>query len=234
MKLKMNNSFDTYQRFFDILFSTIAIIAFIPLFITISIILIIISGDGVIYRQKRVGIGGKLFNVYKFVTMLKNSEQRGSGTITLKNDSRVFPFGKFLRKTKINELPQLFNILKGDMSIIGPRPIPTKHFLLYSEEAQENIKNTKPGLSGLGSIIFRDEERILERIKSNKKEFFNKHISPYKGEIETWYIENNSLSLYFILIWTTIKVVLFPNYKINYQRNFKNIPTPPMKLKALL
>jgi lipopolysaccharide/colanic/teichoic acid biosynthesis glycosyltransferase len=234
MKFKMNDSFYTYQRFFDILFSTIAIVIFTPLFLVVSIILITVSGDGVIYRQKRVGLNGELFNIYKFITMIKNSEQMGTGTITLKNDSRVFYFGKFLRKTKINELPQLFNILKGDMSIIGPRPQDIISFNEFDSAEQEVIKQIKPGLSGIGSIFFRDEEEIINRVEIDKKNFYKEYLSPYKGKIEAWYVENKNISLYFILIWITIKTVLFPNYRVNYQKRFKNIPTPPMELKVLL
>jgi len=222
------------QRFFDILFSLLAIILLLPIFIVVSIVLLVVSGDGVIYTQKRVGLNAKVFGVYKFVTMVKDSEILGSGIITVKNDSRVFPFGKFLRKTKINELPQLFNIVKGDMSIIGPRPVPEKHFLHYTENAQENIKRIKPGLSGLGSIVFRDEEEILEKVANDKVEFYDRLISPYKGKVETWYVENTNIFLYFKLIWMTIKVVIFPNHKINFQESFKNMPTPPNELRVLL
>jgi lipopolysaccharide/colanic/teichoic acid biosynthesis glycosyltransferase len=222
------------QRFFDIIFSLLAILLLSPVFIVASVVLLVVSGDGIIYTQKRIGLDGKVFGVYKFVTMIKDSEILGSGIITIKNDSRVFPFGKFLRKTKINELPQLFNIVKGDMSIIGPRPVPEKHFLHYEKSVQENIKRIKPGLSGLGSIIFRDEEEILEKVNRNQVEFYDLFISPYKGKIETWYVENTNIFLYFKLIWITIKVVIFPNHKINFQESFKNIPTPPNELKVLL
>jgi lipopolysaccharide/colanic/teichoic acid biosynthesis glycosyltransferase len=222
------------QRFFDIIFSLLAILLLSPVFIVASIILIVVSGDGIIYRQKRVGINGELFGIYKFVTMIKDSEFQGSGTITLKNDSRVFPFGKFLRKTKINELPQLFNILKGDMSIIGPRPQDIIGFKAFNKKEQEIIKQVKPGLSCIGPIFFRDEDEILEKVKSDKVEFYNLHLSPYKGKIEAWYVENKTLKLYFQLIWLTVKVVLFPDKKINYQKEFKNIPTIPKELKALV
>jgi len=230
--MKLNNII--YQRGLDIIFSLLAIIIFLPILITLSIILSIISKDRIIYKQKRVGINGNLFDIYKFTTMLENSEKIGTGIITLKNDSRVFPFGKFLRKTKFNELPQLFNILKGDMSIIGPRPMPEEHFIRYSSIAQKNLKQIKPGLSGLGSIIFRNEDEILSKVKNNKINFYNSYISPYKGEIEIWYVKNRNLSLYFILICLTIKVVLFPKYKIDYQKKFQNIPVPPRELEVAL
>ena len=222
------------QRFFDIIFSMLAIVVFAPILMVVSVVLTVVSGDGILYRQKRVGINGEIFDIYKFVTMIKNSEFQGSGTVTLKNDSRVFPFGKFLRKTKINELPQLFNILLGDMSIIGPRPQDIIGFKLFNLIEQKIITQVKPGLSGVGPIFFRDEDEILEKVRSNKVEFYDKHLSPYKGKVEAWYVENRDLSLYFKLIWMTVKVVLIPNYKINYQKVFKNIPTPPHELQPLL
>ena len=94
--------------------------------------------------------------------MLKNSPSIGAGEITLKNDPRVLPFGRFLRKTKINELPQLFNILLGHISLVGPRPMVPNTFLKYSPKAQSELQKVRPGLTGIGSIIFRDEEKFLE------------------------------------------------------------------------
>jgi lipopolysaccharide/colanic/teichoic acid biosynthesis glycosyltransferase len=120
------------------------------------------------------------------------------------------------------------------MSIIGPRPQDIIGFNAFNPKEQEIIKQSKPGLSCIGPIFFRDEDEILDRVTIDKNRFYNECLSPYKGEIEAWYVTNRNLSLYFILIWMTIRVVLFPNYKINYQRNFKNMPTPPMKLQALL
>ena len=222
------------QRFFDVVFSMFAIVVFAPILLVVSVVLLVVSGDGIVYRQKRVGINGEIFDIYKFVTMIKNSELQGSGTITLKNDSRVFPFGKILRKTKINELPQLFNILLGDMSVIGPRPQDIIGFKLFNLTEQKVITRVKPGLSGVGPIFFRDEDEILEKVRINKVEFYDNHLSPYKGKVEAWYVENRDLPLYFKLIWMTVKVVLIPNYKVNYQKVFKNIPTPPHELQPLL
>ena len=120
-----------------------------------------VSGEGeIFFLQNRVGRGGKDFKLYKFATMLKDSPKIGTGTISMKNDPRVLPVGKILRKTKINELPQLINVLVGDMSIIGPRPLTLKSFDLYSLDVQQAIKKVKPGLSGVGSIVFRKEEDI--------------------------------------------------------------------------
>jgi lipopolysaccharide/colanic/teichoic acid biosynthesis glycosyltransferase len=113
--------------------------------------------------QERVGKGGTSFKLFKLATMLKDSPNIGSGEITVKNDPRVLPLGRFLRKSKINELPQLWNILSGDMSVVGPRPMVADTYAHYSQEAQDILNSVRPGLTGLGSIIFRDEESFLDQ-----------------------------------------------------------------------
>jgi len=222
------------ERFFDIIFSSLAIVFLSPILIVVAIVLKV-SKNNIIYRQQRVGLGGEYFDVYKFTTMVENSENMGSGTITLKNDSRVLPIGKLLRKSKLNELPQLFNILKGNMSIIGPRPQDREGFNAFGKEEQEIIIKVQPGLSGIGSIFFRDEEEIIERTKvEDKNHFYIETISPYKGKIEAWYVENKSIFLYFSLIIMTLYVVVSPDNKINYSKKFKNFPSPPKELKEFL
>ncbi|HIM94209.1 MAG TPA: sugar transferase, partial [Campylobacterales bacterium] len=177
------------QRFFDIIFSALAIITLSPILLVVTIILKV-TGNDVLYRQRRVGLGGEYFDIYKFTTMVKNSENMGAGAITLKDDIRVLPIGKFLRKSKINELPQLFNILKGDMSLIGPRPQDRLGFNAFNKDEQDTIIQVRPGLSGIGSIFFRDEEEMMERANvEDKKRFYIESISPYKGKIEAWYVE---------------------------------------------
>ena len=114
------------QRSFDILFSCISIIVLLPVLSLIILILSITGEREIFYKQNRIGQNRISFELWKFATMYKNSEKKGAGTVTLKNDFRVLPFGKFLRKTKLNELPQLFNIFIGDMSVIGPRPLHQK------------------------------------------------------------------------------------------------------------
>ena len=141
------------QRFFDILFSSLAILVLSPLFIPVILILKF-SGEGeVFYKQKRVGKSMKEFDLLKFATMLKDSENLGTRDITIANDPRILPFGKILRKTKINELPQLINILFGDMSVVGPRPLVMNTFKQYDGGSQKIISSVKPGLSGIGSIF---------------------------------------------------------------------------------
>jgi lipopolysaccharide/colanic/teichoic acid biosynthesis glycosyltransferase len=198
------------QRFFDIVFSLSAIIMLSPLIIPITLILRLTGEGEVFFRQSRVGKNKINFKLLKFATMLKNSENIGAGTVTLKDDFRVLPVGKFLRKTKLNELPQLFNILLGDMSVIGPRPLHKKQFSFYLSKDQDIISSTTPGLSGVGSIIFRDEEKILQN-SEDPDLTYKLQITPEKAILEKWYISNKSLFLYFKLIILTVMAILFPN-----------------------
>ncbi len=195
-------------RLFDILFSSLAIAFLLPVLVPCALILKFTGEKEIFYFQERIGKNKRKFSLYKFTTMLKNSENIGSGTITIKDDPRVLPFGKFLRSTKINELPQLINILIGDMSIIGPRPLLEKQFSMYDINDQEIICSVRPGLSGVGSVIFRDEENMLSKA-SNPHEFYKKNITPYKAYLEKWFVEEKSLFLYFKLIVVTVIVVIF-------------------------
>lgn len=219
------------QRLFDVLFSSIAIFLLLPLLLPVILILRFTGEREIFYLQKRVGKGGKTFNVIKFATMLKNSPNLGSGTITLQDDPRVLPFGKFLRKSKINELPQLFNILIGEMSVVGPRPLTYETFSAYTENVQKVVTRVTPGLSGLGSIIFRDEESLLSNSKSSI-DFYNLFIAPYKGELERWYVNNQSIKVYFILILLTVQVVIFPKSRLVWSL-LPDLPEPPAELKML-
>lgn len=195
------------QRFFDVLFSFIAIITLSPIIFLTSIILKFTGEGEIFYLQDRIGKNQKSFKLIKFATMVKNSEKIGAGTVTVRNDPRVLPFGRILRITKVNELPQLFNIFAGDMSVIGPRPLLSKQFSMYSEEDKKIISSVRPGLSGVGSIVFRDEEKLLSK-ELDPLEFYQKKISPHKAYLEKWYVENNSIYLYFKLIILTVYVVI--------------------------
>lgn len=223
---------DSIIRFFDIFFSALAIIVFSPIFIIVMLVLKFTGEHEVFYVQQRIGKDGKYFGLLKFATMLKDSANIGTGEITLSNDTRVLPFGKVLRKTKINELPQLINILKGDLSIIGPRPQTMKYYNAFNEKDKEAIKTIRPGLSGIGSVVFRDEEKLLENI-NDPVEFDLKIITPYKGELEKWFVKNKSIYLYFLLIILTVVAVLFPN-KLKIFNQIKDLPEPPKELKNIL
>ena len=212
------------KRLLDIITSLLALIILAPLLLPIVIILRFSAEGYVFYFQDRIGKNRVNFKIIKFATMLKDSPNLASGSITLSGDWRVTKPGKFLRKTKINELPQIINILKGDISLVGPRPLVTKTFTAYNEEVQSKIYNVKPGLTGIGSIIFRDEESIISAITDeDPHEFYKRVIAPYKGELEMWYQLNNSFFLDLQLIFMTAWVILVPTSKL-YEKWFKDLP----------
>lgn len=216
--------YKTTKRLFDILMSLIAILCLSWLLIPIIIILLCTGEHYIFYKQMRVGRGGKLFGVLKFATMLKDSPNIGTGLVTTRNDPRVFPFGRFLRKTKLNEIPQLFNVLGGSMSIVGPRPMVQPDYDAYSEEAKQCYNDITPGLSGIGSKVFRDEEYYISLAK-DPMGFLRNIIQPFKGELEIWYHQNRSLWVDFLIIFLTVWVVLFPKSELVY----KIFPTLPRK-----
>jgi lipopolysaccharide/colanic/teichoic acid biosynthesis glycosyltransferase len=209
-------------RFFDVLFSTIAIIILLPFMLPIMVALKLTGEHYIFYGQTRVGRYGKDFKLLKFVTMLKDSPNLPGGLYTSTDDPRMLPMGKFLRKTKINELPQLINIFVGQMSIVGYRPTVREHYNAYPDDAKRKIYNTKPGLTGIGSIVFRNEEEILQKFE-DKKYFHQKIIIPYKAMLESWYVDNKSIVNYFKLIFITVIVVLKSNSNI-WKKAFSGLP----------
>ncbi len=211
------------KRIFDIIFSLIVLILFSPFGIIIIFILKITGEGEVFYKQARMGQNSEQFGIYKFVTMVKDSPNIGAGDITLKNDPRVLPFGKFLRKTKLNEFPQFINVFIGEMSLVGPRPLVKNQYNMIPENLQQKIKLLKPGITGIGSIIFRDEEIFLEDNNENSNEFYKIEIVPFKATLECWYEENMSFLIDALLIITTIIMVFFPNTKL-HKHFFSELP----------
>jgi lipopolysaccharide/colanic/teichoic acid biosynthesis glycosyltransferase len=209
------------KRIIDILIATIALIILSPILVPSILILLVTGEREVFYFQKRMGYKNRLFNIWKFATMVKNSPNIGTGEITLRNDPRVTPFGKILRMTKINELPQIFNVFNGDMSIVGPRPLMEVSFKLYPEEVQKVIYNCKPGMTGIGSLIFRDEEKIVSEAADPKAMYAA--IYPYKGALEIWYQKHASLYTDFMIIFLTCWSIVFPSSKLVYSV-FKDLP----------
>lgn len=220
-------------RFFDILFSGVAIIILLPFMIPIMIALKLTGEHYIFYQQERIGKGGKPFYILKFATMLKDSPNMPGGVLTQKNDPRILPMGKFLRKTKINELPQLVNIFIGQMSFIGPRPQAKQHYDLYSIEVKQAIDRIPPGLSGIGSLVFRDEEDMLSRISVDRNLFHDTVIAPYKGKLEVWFSKNRNLKNYFKLIFMTVDAVLHPDSK-KWRTAFKDLPPVPSELEQYI
>jgi lipopolysaccharide/colanic/teichoic acid biosynthesis glycosyltransferase len=212
-------------RIIDILLSTLALLILVPFFVPIVIVLLLTGEHKVFYSQTRVGYKNQNFKILKFATMLSNSANMGSGSLTLRNDPRVLPFGSFLRKTKINELPQILNIIIGDLSIVGPRPQMQVDFEKYSLEVQKKIYDVRPGLTGIGSIVFRDEESLISVASENENphDFYKRVIAPYKGELEVWYQEKRTLFLDFQLIFMTAWAIIFPETRL-YEKWFKDLP----------
>jgi lipopolysaccharide/colanic/teichoic acid biosynthesis glycosyltransferase len=213
------------QRILDIVLSALALLALSPLLVPIALILLLTGEHQVFYFQERVGLGGRPFKLFKFATMLKNSPNIGTGTITVKNDPRILPIGRFLRKTKINELPQVLNILFGDMSVVGPRPQTTRCFDAFPESAKKAIISVRPGLSGIGSIVFRDEEELLHGQRDPSR-YYDQVIAPYKGSLEEWYVQHQGVGTYLKVIFITGWVVVFPKSQL-VRKAFPTLPARP-------
>jgi len=219
-----------FKRLFGILLALIALIVLSPLFIPVCIGLLLTGEHYVFYFQKRIGYKNKYFNIWKFATMLKASPSLGTGLYTTKNDPRILPMGNFLRHSKINELPQLINVLIGDMSIVGPRPLVDKTFAPYPDHVKSVIYNVKPGLTGIGSIVFRNEAQLLSDTKMPLEEYYKMNIAPYKGELELWYQKNLSLYTDLMLIFLTAFALIAPQNNLVY-KVFKDLPERSEELR---
>jgi lipopolysaccharide/colanic/teichoic acid biosynthesis glycosyltransferase len=149
----------------------------------------------------------------------------GTRTITTRDDPRVLPLGRFLRKTKINELPQIINVLKGDMSLIGPRPQAIECYEYFPAAERERIYLAKPGLSGIGSIVFRDEDEILARSDKGYDRCYREDIMPYKLALELWYLGHRSMTMDLQLILLTIIAIAMPGLSLHH-RIFDDLPRP--------
>lgn len=191
------------KRVFDIIASFCGIIILFPLIIIVSILIKITSKGPVLFKQVRVTKNGKLFKIYKFRTMKENSE--GNKQITVGKDNRITGIGHILRKTKLDELPQLFNVLKGEMSLVGPRPEVPKYVELYTDEQREILK-VPAGITDYASIYFSNESELLGEAE-NPEEFYIKKIMPYKIELNKKYINE-------IGIMTDIKIIILTILKI--------------------
>ena len=214
------------KRAIDLLLAGIAVVILAPLLIPVMVILKLTGEKEVFYVQERIGLKNCRFGILKFVTMVKDSPNIGTRSITLPDDPRVLPFGRFLRKTKINELPQVFNVIKGDMSVVGPRPLVQETFDAYSPEIQAEVYDSKPGLTGIGSIIFRDEESLFQKTDLPPQEFYKQIIAPYKGALELWYKAKRSIWTDLLIIFLTAWVVVFPKSQLPH-RVFRDLPARP-------
>lgn len=225
-------TYKVIKRTIDVILSFIGIILLSPLFLMLIILLALSVEHQVFYRQERIGYNFKLFYILKFATMLKNSPNLGNKSVTLRNDPRITRIGKYLRITKINELPQIINVLLGDMALVGPRPLLKNSYKKYTPEIQNVIYLNRPGITGIGSIVFRDEEKLVSEIKSrgyNPLDYYKDHIYPYKGALELYYYNNVSLLLDVKILFLTFWNILFSNSELV----FKLIPDLPIKPSIL-
>jgi lipopolysaccharide/colanic/teichoic acid biosynthesis glycosyltransferase len=211
------------KRFFDIVFSLLAILILLPLFIPIIILLLLTGEHEVFFRQDRVGYHNKIFRIWKFATMLKNSPNMGTGDVTTRKDPRVTKMGTFLRISKLNELPQVINILTGDMSFVGPRPLMKAGFDRYSDEMKAKVYLEKPGLTGIGSIVFRDEELIITKSELPPHECYRQVILPYKGAVEVWYHQHISFGTDFMILFLTGWYIIFSKSELVH-KVFPSLP----------
>ena len=163
------------------------------------------------------------FNVLKFATMLKNSPNMAGANVTKRDDPRVLPFGRFLRITKINELPQLINVVIGDMSIVGPRPLTNEAFSLYRDDLKPLIYQSRPGITGLGSVVFRHEETILAKSSKPRNQCYREDILPVKGALEVWYLQHKCLLVDIKIIVLTF-LALFSTDNRLCLKWFKDLP----------
>ena len=211
------------KRFFDIVFSLLALLVLSPFLIIIVIMLLLTGEHEVFFKQERVGYKNKIFHILKFATMLKNSPNMGHGDVTVRKDPRITPVGRLLRQSKLNELPQLINILKGDMSFVGPRPLMKAGFDRYSDEMKGKVYDVLPGLTGIGSIVFRDEELIITNSPLSPHECYRDVILPYKGALEIWYQQHQNFYTDFMILFITAWSVIFPSNKLVY-KVFPSLP----------
>ena len=221
-------------RLLDFLLAIVAIVVLLP-FMAPILVLLRFTGDGeVFYYQKRKGKHGKDFFLIKLSTMNKDSVNSGMGSITVRDDPRIKFMGHTLRRWKLNELPQVVNILLGDLSVVGPRPLieGTTGYNSYSDDLKFKIFSNRPGLTGIGSIVFRDEESILSSV-DNPHDFYARELAPYKADLELWYFENKSLQVDIGIIICTAIVIISPKSRI-HEQIFPGIPKVPETLQQYM
>lgn len=217
------------KRTFDLIFSLVGLLLISPLFLVVMMLLKVTGEREVFYLQGRMGLNNQPFHIYKFATMLKDSVNMGHGGLTVRNDPRITKVGKVLRITKINELPQILNVIKGDMALVGPRPLLPKSLKNFTPEVQEIIYKNRPGITGIGSLIFRDEELLVTKYKEmggNPSDYYRNHIFPYKGALETWYYHNCSLAVDFKILFLTFWSIVKPDSELVF-KTFKDLPRKP-------
>ncbi len=192
-------------RFFDVLFSALGLLVLSPVFFVVSLCIVADSRGGVFYRQTRVGKDGRDFRLYKFRSMRSGSDKRGLITVGAR-DARITKVGYFLRKYKLDELPQLINVLKGEMSLVGPRPEVRKYVEMYTEE-QRRVLSVRPGITDYASIEYVDENRILGEAENPDKAYVEV-VMPDKIRLNMRYIDHRTVGEYFRIIFLTFKSIV--------------------------
>ncbi len=193
------------KRLFDIFFSFIGLIILLPFFLLISLLIVIDSKGGVFYRQLRVGKDNFDFKLLKFRSMQAGSETKGLLTVGNK-DARITTIGYFIRKHKIDELPQLINVLKGDMSLVGPRPEVRKYVKMYSQR-QMNVLAVKPGITDYASLEYFNENELLAKSEDPESTYIDE-VMPSKLSLNLYYIEKRNLKEDFVIILRTLKRII--------------------------
>ena len=211
------------KRFVDVCISLGAILFFSPIFILVALALVA-TGQKVLFRQHRLGLDGEEFTILKFVTMLDHLPKEPGEGITTRDDPRVTKIGRFLRITKINELPQLVNVLMGSMSIVGPRPLMRDGFEMFSPQAKSAVRSLRPGITSISSIVFRDEEKLVSESKLEPLTFYETQIFPVKSELEIWYWQNKSLQVDLLIIILTGLKIIWPSSALE-RHFFPSLPT---------
>ena len=229
----MSRFYESFKRVADVAAASVVIALALPVVVPIVIGLRLTGEGEVFYRQRRVGHRRRQFGILKFATMLKNSPSMGTGDITLRNDPRVTPMGGFLRKTKLNELPQVLNVVAGDLSLVGPRPLMPVSFEMYDPEVQRVVYDSRPGITGLGSVVYRDEEALVSAAVDagiDGRAYYRRAIYPYKGQLELYYRAHRGLLFDLrILVATAISVIL-PGVDVTRQL-FPDLPPRPAVLE---
>jgi len=193
------------KRLFDILFSVFILILFFPIGLIISLLILLESRGGIFYRQERIGKKGISFYLLKFRSMRTNAEKAGKLTVGMR-DSRITKIGYFIRKFKLDEFPQFINVLKGEMSIVGPRPDVQEYVRLYSEE-ERKVLDMKPGITDYASLEYFEESDLLAK-SNNPEKTYIEEIMPAKLRLNQKYIENPTLLVDLKIILLTVKRIL--------------------------
>lgn len=188
-------------RFFDILFSLLGLLLLSPLFVILCLAVCLESKGGAFYIQERIGLNGKPFGLYKFRSMRIGSDSEGLLTIG-ERDNRITRIGYFMRKTKMDELPQLLNVLKGDMSLVGPRPEVRKYTDLYTEE-QRRVLSVRPGITDYASIEYVHENELLSQAEDPERMYIEK-VMPDKIKLNMKYLDHYTVGEYFKIIFLTL------------------------------